>query len=165
MTLDRLYSRCSDESSVKWGFAFESPHHIYEASAAFSETMTEPDEDKYKLNPTPDLDIPSGVYIPTDIYDAIRELEKMLHPALIEKIKNCSGKHELVGEYHYSLGMWIRNNWGLWQESRLAQHLASIVPGFESDYMSSFILECFWKHLNGQLLESRFSNPRNIDFS
>lgn len=63
--------------------------------------MTEPNEDKYKLNPTRDLDIPSGVYIPTDIYDAIREQELMLHPALIEEIKNCSGKDELVGEYQH----------------------------------------------------------------
>jgi hypothetical protein len=127
--------------------------------------MTEPDEDKYKLNPTPDLDIPSGVYIPTDIYDAIRELEKMLHPTLIEEIKNCSGKNELVGEYHYSLGMWMRNNWGLWQGSRLAQYLASIGHGYEADYMSGFILECFWRHLNGQPQQHWFSNPRNIDFS
>jgi hypothetical protein len=31
--------------------------------------MTEPDEDKYKLNPTPDLDIPSGVYSGLQIYE------------------------------------------------------------------------------------------------
>ena len=61
--------------------------------------------------------------------------------------------------------MWMRNNCGLWQGSRIAQYLASIGYGDEADYMSDFILECFWKHLNGQPLECWFSNPRNIDFS
>jgi len=35
------------------------------------QTMTSPDEDKYKLNPTPALDTPSGVYIQAGITDAI----------------------------------------------------------------------------------------------
>jgi hypothetical protein len=112
--------------------------------------MTSPDEDKYKLNPTMALNTPSGVYIPAGVIDAITELEKMLDAQLIEEIKNCHRKDELVGEYHYSLGLWMRNNWGLWQGSRLAQYLAGIGHGYEADYMSGFILECFWKHLNGQ---------------
>ncbi len=117
--------------------------------------MMSPNKDKYKLNPTPTLDTPSGVYIPADVIDAITELEKMLHPQLIEEIKNCHRKDELVGEYQYSLelwmlGQWMRNNWGLWQGSRLAQYLAGIGHGYEADYMSGFILECFWKHLNSQ---------------
>ena len=105
--------------------------------------------DKYKLNPTPDPDSPTGVYIPVDIYDAIQELEKMLHPALIEDIKNCDHEIHLIGKHHFGLGMWIRNNWGLWHGSHLVQYLNNIGHYGSADNASSFILKCFWKHLNG----------------
>lgn len=102
--------------------------------------------DKYSLTPTPDLDSPTGVYIPADIDDAIAELEKMLHPALIEEIKVCSPE-ELIGKYHFGLLMWMRGNWGLWHGSRLAGFLKS--QGIShSDSMSSAVLTAFWQYLN-----------------
>jgi hypothetical protein len=53
--------------------------------------MIFPDEDKYKLiNPTRDLDTPSGVYIPAGITDAITELEKMLDAQLIRPLQNIN---------------------------------------------------------------------------
>jgi len=35
------------------------------------------DEDKYKLNPTPDPDAPFGAYIPKDLNDAFSELQRI----------------------------------------------------------------------------------------
>jgi hypothetical protein len=117
--------------------------------------VTEPEHnhDKYKLNPTRDPDSPTGVYIPVDIQDAIGELERMLHPALMEDIKNCENEIDLIGKHHFGLGMWMRNNWGLWHKSRLVQYLNSIGHYYFPDDASSFILKCFWKHLNGQPLD------------
>ena len=117
--------------------------------------MTEPEhnDDKYKLNPTSDPDSSTGIYIPVDIQDAIGELERMLHPALMEDIKNCESEIDLIGKHHFGLGMWMRNNWGLWHGSRLVQYLNSIGHYYFPDDASSFILKCFWKHLNGQPLD------------
>src|SRR3712207_7074234 len=32
-----------------------------------------------------------------------------------------SGREEMIN-YHFSLGMWMRNNWGLWGSSRLQKY-------------------------------------------
>lgn len=53
----------------------------------------------------------------------------------------------------FGLEMWMRNNWGLWHGSRLVQYLNSIGHYYFPDDASSFILKCFWDHLNGQPLE------------
>src|SRR2546423_14362300 len=77
-------------------------------------------KDKGKLTPTPDPNAPFKVYIPKDLEDCFVELEKMLNPNLISEMKQKS-EDDMI-EYHHSLGMWIRNNWGLWAGSRLSQY-------------------------------------------
>jgi hypothetical protein len=57
------------------------------------------------------------VYIPRDLEDCFDELEHMLDPRDIKKIK--TGK---TIEYHHGLGTWLRNNWGLWRGSRLSAY-------------------------------------------
>ena len=116
-------------------------------------TEPEPNDDKYKLNSTPDPDSSTGVYIPVDIQDAIQELERMLHPPLMEDIKKCESELDLIRGHHCGLGMWMRNNWGLWHGSRLVQYLNNIGHYYFPDDASSFILKCFWKHLNDQPLD------------
>jgi hypothetical protein len=49
--------------------------------------------------------------------------------------------------YHFGIGMWMRNNWGLWAGSRLAKYLDSLGI-HHPDGMSSFILETFWYRLH-----------------
>jgi len=45
------------------------------------------------------------------------------------------------------LGMWMRNNWGLWGDSRLADWFAE--KGIDHpDDMSTIILKSFWRRLN-----------------
>ena len=52
---------------------------------------------------------------------------------------------------HYGLGMWIRNNWGLWGNSQLQQCLHD--SGFiHPDDMSAIILKAYHRHLNGKKL-------------
>jgi hypothetical protein len=51
---------------------------------------------------------------------------------------------------HFGLGMWIRNNWGLWHGD------SPLPPYFRAhgihhpDCMSGLILECYVQHLNGE---------------
>ena len=48
---------------------------------------------------------------------------------------------------HDSLGRWIRNNWGLWEDSILKKNLEK--EGFSHpDDMSNYIIEEFLKFLN-----------------
>ena len=87
------------------------------------------------------------VYIPKDLEDCMRQLDSMLNAedkAYIQK--------EGAAAVHFSLGMWIRNNWGLWGSSRLQKYFVD--NGIKHpDDMSEVILGCYVKHLNGEELD------------
>ena len=57
--------------------------------------------------------------------------------------------------YHFSLGMWIRNNWIYEQEEENVKRLAKAFrvdsEFFEVDDLSSKILESYKRHLKKQL--------------
>jgi len=102
----------------------------------------------YKLSPSsPEENSGYEVYVPKDLDDCFVELKKMLPARLIKKIKSKEEFH--ISEYHLSLGMWIRNNWGLWRGSRLKSYFES--KGIHHpDDMSSIILISFHRHLNDE---------------
>ena len=87
----------------------------------------------------------NGVYIPKDMEDCFSELNKLLHPDDIDTFKK---EEHPVGAYHFSLGMWLRNNWGLWGGSRLQKYFTK--RGItHPDSMSGDILYYYHKWLNG----------------
>jgi hypothetical protein len=104
---------------------------------------------KYKVSPTPDPASKGKIYVPRSLEDSFAELKKMLHPDLLKEIKE--GPEEGMIRYHMGLGMWMRNNWGLWGGSRLAKYFNGIGI-FHPDDMSGVILDSFWRHLNGRPL-------------
>ncbi len=86
-------------------------------------------------------------YIPKDLDECFVQLEKLLKPEDIEKMRG--GTENDMIRYHMSLGMWMRNNWGLWGGSRLAKWFNT--QGIEHpDDMSGIILDSFWRHLNNK---------------
>ena len=105
-----------------------------------------PDSIKYRVTATIDSTSPTRIHVPTDLPDAIRELRRMLHPAFIAEFQGDSQK---VTEHHFGLGLWMRNNWGLWSDSRLAQSFDRLGIQHPDD-MSGIILRSFWRELNGQ---------------
>lgn len=103
--------------------------------------------DKGKITPTPDPNAPFKVYIPKDLDDAFVELQKMLSPALLDEIRLKSEKEMIT--YHHGFGTWLRNYWGLWAGSRLAQYFNQLGINHPDD-MSGTILTSFWRHLHAQ---------------
>lgn len=90
----------------------------------------------------------NGLYIPKNLEECFLELNKLLKPKDIETIKNLKSKDEL-SLYHFGLGMWLRNNWGLWGGSRLQQYFFK--KGIDHpDNMSGVILSYYYDWLNGQ---------------
>lgn len=63
---------------------------------------------------------------------------------------------------HFGLGMWIRNNWGLWGESRLVFYFNSICI-YHPDDMSTIILDAFWCRLHSEPfnLEEHIQESKN----
>jgi len=87
-------------------------------------------------------------YVPKDLDDCFTELDKKLSKEDIEKIKGGS-EQQTIGLYHFGLGRWMRNNWGLWGGSRLSKWFKE-KGVWHPDHMSSIILTSFWRHLNNK---------------
>ncbi len=86
--------------------------------------------------------------IPTMLSEAHGKLEGMLSAEELAKIDAMSSEDDMVA-YHMGLGARLRNTWGLWQGSALAQHLQEL--GFNHpDDMSAVILGTFWCKRHGQ---------------
>jgi hypothetical protein len=52
--------------------------------------------------------------------------------------------------YHMGLGMWMRNNWGLWKENTKLWQFFNQKGIFHADDMSGIIFESFWRYLNNK---------------
>ena|SRR6185436_15026447 len=102
-------------------------------------------QNKNKLNPTPDPNSPNQIYLPVDLEDAFRELRRMLSPELLAEMKERVEGGMM--EYHLGVGMWLRNHWRLWADSKLAQYFHRLGVHHPED-MSVIILATFWCHLH-----------------
>ncbi|NDV69435.1 DUF6794 domain-containing protein [Dysgonomonas sp. 25] len=67
------------------------------------------------------LDSIDGVYIPVDLDDCVRQLDIILSDSVKTEIAEMN-RSSFLGLSHRGLGMWIRNNWGLWRRSRLSNY-------------------------------------------
>ena len=78
--------------------------------------------------------------------EALAQLDAMLS----EKEKSELEKSDPI-EYHFSLGMWIRNNWIYGQEEedvkRLAKAFRTEILFFEADDLSMKIIEYYQRYL------------------
>lgn len=111
-------------------------------------TTEEKGDPKYKITPTIISSLfGSDVYVPRDLNDCFVELDKMLSLSLRNEMKDSTQEYMLT--YHFSLGMWLRNNWGLWGGSRLSDFFYSIGI-YHPDDMSGIILDSYWRYLNSQ---------------
>ncbi|MEM6516987.1 MAG: leucine-rich repeat domain-containing protein, partial [Bacteroidota bacterium] len=93
----------------------------------------------------------NGIYIPKNLNECFDQLNLMFSPKRIKEIKTKSEEEFSVGS-HFGLGMWIRNNWGLWQGSRLYKYFNEKGLNHPDD-MSSVILTFYHRHLNNRNLK------------
>lgn len=87
-------------------------------------------------------------YMPKNLTEAIQQLHILHHDTTKQKILVMT-EEEFVAESHFGLGMWIRNNWGLWKGKELAKYFNSIGI-FHPDDMSGIILTSYYRDLHGQ---------------
>lgn len=83
---------------------------------------------------------------PSTLPECFIALDSMLHTDLKKEIE-C-GKIEDMNKYHHGLGMWIRNNWGLWGHSKLRDTLVALGL-MHPDDMSALILNGYYCRLRG----------------
>lgn len=84
-------------------------------------------------------------YIPIDLNDALDTLQRILSPHSLWLIRD-SMPEDMVPA-HMGLGLWIRNQWGLWASSRLARYFYALGIHHPDD-MSAIILTSLWRRLH-----------------
>jgi hypothetical protein len=87
---------------------------------------------------------------PVTLSEALDRLQQTLPAQTITNMHD--GSEADMVEYHMSLGLRIRNRWGLWARGPLYQNLAALGLRHPDD-MSAVILTSFWRRLHGQPLE------------
>lgn len=100
--------------------------------------------------------------IPKTLDEAHVRLEQLFPSEELAAIDAMSSEDEMI-RYHMGFGMGLRNNWGLWRNSQLAQNLRAI--GFmHPDDMSGMILETFWckRHKKPFRLDERAASFRRF---
>lgn len=121
----------------------KTPLFIFLALLTFSEAQAQ------EAKPTADLSQKQEeITIPTTLAEAHTKLERLLPKEELAKIDAMKTEDEMI-KYHFSLGMSLRNSWGLWGDSPIAKHMRSL--GFtHPDDMSSVILKTFWCKRHGE---------------
>lgn len=94
------------------------------------------------------------IYIPKDLEDCFHTLDSILSDSVKSEIMWMS-ESEFRGRAHFGIGMWMRNNWGLWSgESRLS-HYFSRLGLWHPDDMSGVILTSYYRYLWGEPIKLR----------
>ncbi len=109
-------------------------------------SLSHQDLENYKVQVCK-IDSLSGIYIPIDVQDAHNELDKMLSDTVKVQLKNGEPSH-------FGLGMWMRNNWGLWAGGRLKCYFDEREL-YHPDHISGLIISTYEMKLNDK--------PTNID--
>jgi hypothetical protein len=86
-------------------------------------------------------------YIPKDLADCFIELDKLLSEVDKKEMRELKSRDDMI-KYHMGLGMWMRNNWGLWGGSRLQKYFGDRKV-HHPDSMSSVVLYHYFDWLNG----------------
>jgi hypothetical protein len=87
-------------------------------------------------------------YKPKTLDEAVSQLEKIHDDSTKGKIRTMT-EDEFSANSYFGMGMWIRNNWGLWKGGALPDYFNS--KGiFHPDDMSGIILTSYYRQLKGQ---------------
>jgi hypothetical protein len=87
-------------------------------------------------------------YQPQTLEEAVGQLQKVHSDSLKQRIA-AQTEAEFTAGAHFGVGMWMRNNWGLWRGGPLAQHFHTLGI-YHPDDMSGIILTCYYRTLRGQ---------------
>mgnify|MGYP001055942509 CR=1 FL=1 len=87
-----------------------------------------------------------GVYIPKDLEDCFREIDKFWDDSTKAQVIAWS-EDEFTANAHFGFGLWMRNNWKLWGGSRLAEYFIDLEIHHPDD-MSGIILVSYHRYLN-----------------
>lgn len=92
----------------------------------------------------------NALHQPKNLEDCFVQLKSLLVPELVKRMEDGSEEDMIL--YHPSVGLQLRNRWGLWRDSPLAAWFRERGV-HHPDSMSGIVLTSFWRHLHGLPLE------------
>ncbi len=90
----------------------------------------------------------AGVYIPKDLVDAFRELDKKTDEQSRIKFRSLA-ETDAERKLFFSLGRWIWTNWSFYEGSRLSHWFKEVGITYPDD-MTKIILIAYHRKLNGK---------------
>src|SRR5262249_52365988 len=90
----------------------------------------------------------NGVYIPKNLAECFAELDRILSEIDKKEMKQLPKREDMI-RYHLTLGMWMRNNWGLHGGSRLLKYFYDRRLRDPED-MSTIVLFFYYDWLTGK---------------
>jgi hypothetical protein len=92
-----------------------------------------------------------GVYIPKNLDDAMLQLDKQISEESKKSIRSIPEDSACM-VLHRRLGLWMINNWGFYEGSRLSHYLRSAGVSYPDD-MADFLILAYHRHLNQKPIE------------
>ncbi len=89
-----------------------------------------------------------GHYIPVDILDAMRELDKITSTAS-QAAYASKPEDFVVKRLYFSFGRWLGVNWGLYDGSRLSAHMRAMGVD-QPDGQIEMLMRLYHRHLSGK---------------
>lgn len=90
----------------------------------------------------------NGIYIPKDLDDCFAKINSFWPDSTKSEVKKWT-ESDFTAKTHFGLGMWMRNNWGLWAGSRLSVYFNKLGINHPDD-MSGMILTSYHRYLNNK---------------
>ncbi len=100
-------------------------------------------------------------YRPHTLKESVIQLER-IHDDSTKSIILDMTEDEFLAGSHMGVGMWIRNNWGLWRGGKLAKHIQALGYNHPDD-MSWLILKCYYRELKGLDWEEKAAETQEED--
>ena len=102
----------------------------------------------------------AGEYIPKDLFDAVKQLNKLTDSTSRLKFKMLS-ENEAEHKLFFSLNRWIVLNWGLYEGSRLGAYLKEYKISFPEDQATAVII-AWHRTLNGKDINFKEISDRMV---
>jgi hypothetical protein len=87
-----------------------------------------------------------GQYIPKDIFDAFKELNRLTDSVSRDKFKAAT-EFDVEHKLYFSLGRWVASNWGLYEGSRYGQYFREAGLSYPEDQAITTLI-CWHRFLN-----------------
>jgi hypothetical protein len=123
-------------------------NHKYLTANRFNSDSMECEMHRLYILRTKSDSLPQKIkYIPRNIDECIAQIDSLLSKKVKEYFA-CLSREQYSAKVHHSFGMYLRNQWGLWWNSRLAKYFNSYKI-YHPDSMSGIILICYHNKLCG----------------